>query len=130
MTQLLEKASTEKDFERESLRAERRTSEPVPEVPLEQQEVLEMVKEAVNQLTDKLEAQVDRVTEETIAGIIETVGTNHKKSFAWRAVRRATREILTNTLENDGACEALETAIILVATSGPMVQTIVNTVVK
>lgn len=37
---------------------------------------------------------------------------------------------MTNTLEDDGVCETLESAIICVATSSPLVQAIANMVVE
>lgn len=44
-----------------------------------------MMEDADNLLAHKLEARVERVTVETLAGIIETVDTDHNKSSVPRA---------------------------------------------
>lgn len=62
-----------------------------------------------------------RVTEETLAEIIEIVDTAHNKWFIREGLAQATHEIATTMLENDGVCVALECAITQAATSGPMV---------
>lgn len=53
---LLEKAFCQKDSNRESLRAQKRTFEPGREGPVERVEAPKMMEDAVNQLMDKLEA--------------------------------------------------------------------------
>lgn len=67
MPQLLKEALGQDDADRESPREQQRVSEPVPEGPVEQEEALEMMEYAVNQLTEKLNARVVRVTGKALA---------------------------------------------------------------
>lgn len=112
MTRLLEEASGQSDRNRESLKGQQRIFEPVPECPVEQGKLLKKMEDAVNQLTNNLGARVVCVTEETFAEVMETVGTSRNQSFLKGALTRASRDIVTNMLEDDGVCEALKSAII------------------
>lgn len=92
--------------------------------------VPEMMEDVFFQLMDKLEARVVRVTKKSLLGNMKTVETDHNYSFIREVFRRASREIMTDTVRNDGIRDALELVIIRVATSGLMVQAIVNQVFK
>lgn len=65
-----------------------------------------------------------RVTEGTLPKYLETVNTDHSKSFVRGAFRRAAREMKTNLLKIGDVRKSPEPAINRVATSGPMVQAI------
>lgn len=119
-----------KDFDRENLKKERKTTEPMPERSVERVEVLEKMKDAANLLMDKEEARLVCDTRETLARIMGTVDTNHNMLFVGKEFKRAAREIMTNIQEDGGVREALESDIILVATYGLIVQAIANITVK
>lgn len=76
MRQLLEAASSQRNPDLVSLEEQQRASEPVAEDPVKQVEVLEMIEDAVKQLTNKLEARRARVTKDTLAKFLETPKTN------------------------------------------------------
>lgn len=83
-----------------------RPSKSVPGDPVERVVLLEMIDNAANLLTDKLEEQMVRVIEETHAGIIKAADTNHTKSFVRRTFRRAACGRMTVRLEDGRTREA------------------------
>lgn len=76
---LLEETFCQRDSDCKSQREQRRTAEPVLEGLIGRGEVLEMIEDAINQLTDKLEAQVVHVAIKTLVDIMKTVDTDHNK---------------------------------------------------
>lgn len=56
-----------------------------------------------------------------LVDVMKTVSTGHNRLFIREISRRASSEKMVNVLKDDGVCEAFKSAIIQVATSGPMV---------
>lgn len=86
--------------------------------------------DALNQLIDSLKARVVHVTKEAFAKSVETVDAVNNKSFVKNVFWRAVRAVMTTMLEDNGARDALESAVIRAETSGPMAQAVSNMVVE
>lgn len=91
--------------------------------PVERLMVLEIKNSVINQITDKQEAVVRQVAENTLVDILETFVSDHNKSLNWKAVRHAARILTTTMQEDDGDCNFFEHEIIWVETSDPIVKT-------
>lgn len=96
--------------------------EPIPEGPsVSRSEVCHMMEDAINQLTDRLDALVMQITEKSMIGIMGNLEENHCMAFLCDSLREAIRSMLTSILNDEGVRDAFETAVIQLATSGPMV---------
>lgn len=109
---------------RDSLFAERVALDPILEGPLSRTEDKQMMKDAVYHLTNKLDAGFAQVTEDFLVAIMENIDDDHEKAFVRVLLKRATRSMVTPMLNDGGVWDAIETTVIQVEISEPIVSTI------
>lgn len=127
MTWLLKEASIKINSDYGTLKERQRASEPVLKSPVERGKFLGVMGDVDDQLTGKLNAQVVRVTKETLVDITETVNTNRSKVFIrWWFRSVAHEKCEGNHIEGWWDSRRPEYAIIWVPTSGPKAQAIVG----
>lgn len=71
-----------------------------------------MMKDAFNQLTNKLDARVAQMTEESLIEIMENIDDDNNVSFAWGALKKATRDMLMSMMDDDGIREGFEATML------------------
>lgn len=87
------------------------TLEPASDGADERVEVIKMMINAVEQLTEKVKERVAPVTEATLLDINKIFDSDHSKSFIRGAFRRATRYMMTTMLADDGVVETVKFTI-------------------
>lgn len=90
------------DTDRNSVFVKHVASEPVKDGPVIREKVSELMEEAVNQLTNKLDARIAQTTERSLVVIMENPNDDHKMSFVRGTLQRAARERLTSMMDDDG----------------------------
>lgn len=115
MTGLPEEASDQMDMDCGSLMKVSKALESVKDGPFGRSDVCDMMEDAVNQLTDKLDFRGAQITEDYLIRIMANNGDDHHMLFARGALQRDTRDILISTMDDEEMREAFEAAIIQVA---------------
>lgn len=93
--------------------------ESAPEGQVNQSKLCDIMKDALNQLTDRLDAKVTQVTKESEIKIMENL--DHSMAPIQGLLRRANRSMMISVLSDEYVQDAFEMAFVKVATSGPMV---------
>lgn len=128
-TRLSNEASDRLYYDQDSLTVKRVAPHTIVEGRVNRSKVHDIMKDALNQRKNKLDALVAQVTEEPFIRIMKNIDDEHNMFFVRGALKRAICDMLMLMIDDHGAREAFKVAKVQVATSTPMFQAMIKALV-